>query len=1211
MRSKAASLLVAPLSTSAYEKRMVVQVRRETLGVGGAGGGLHVMLPSQADCGDGFCRGRDDGYSEVEEREGNKSSEFNSDDEADEKNTLRDAAEYQADCQGYRSYLIPREIQLLINDAEFGYIRCTFIGENSPHSNSLNYTITGADDGLGTGAPVTFNKTVMKLNILSEQLDMFKRTGWYACAESGAEIYDQDRDEPIVAWIHVEDTLDLSKLITDGKNFPKNVEIERVGTISCNITTSLSYSPTKQCIWANKVKDILDVTNFHRKAKSSLLSQAKPFNQYLCQHYGIHIPLRMSVYLKLPQRASMILVNGSQYISSGSTLRVKCMITLSVGHSYFFTWAIPQKPSSYKVSPIIVEKTESDMLTIVSELVKDNATRADEGEYMCNVEIDADSHETRAYIYVIGDPVEFSVNVIGYPAPTITWRGPDGVDVMLGSKYTVRHFSSRTALSIEKAQINDMGWFTVFAETSQCKNESDFYLVVIDLEVSLTAQPWYMLNEDATFTCESMGHPLSKNISWFYTKCSQLDSVPSCQQIEVKEQPLIVDRPKYQVSSRATIVLDSSGKIECTACNEHICRSSEINFTAQVPEPASISGEIHNGTQKKIEKHVPFILFCPGNGTPPPTILWYKDGNPFEYGSPGVTWGQNNQSLLISSPTANDSGKYTCVVENKYGQTSLYQYATFQEASDAVLTKIANEWIASTVFLMVILIVLLTWFFRSRNCRKKAVRQESQISILMNFDVGALDCMDPNLMVTDQAELLPYDKIWEFPRDRLKLGKILGSGAFGVVVKAEALGIIPHQTVTTVAVKMLHRNTDLTHLRALAAELKILAHIGKHLNIVNLLGACTNNIDKRELLVIVEYCCFGNLRDRLLNGRSSFIDQRDPGTRDRHQAGLLRRTFSTPNYESLASDSAPITDNLHEDENRDTPSIPNSEQFATNRQERNATNRDSKDTEPMPRSIDQHSNEGEGTKALCTQDLFSWAFQVARGMEYLSQKKVLHGDLAARNILLAKNNVVKICDFGLSKAMYKYENYQKKGDGPLPVKWMAIESIRDRVFSTQSDIWSFGIVLWEFFTLGETPYPSIRAHELLQKLDYGYRMEQPKYATHDVHKMMLWCWESDPKLRPSFTQLIESIGNCIKEGVGLHYLELKEPYVILNRTDDEKVQNSSETIEAPRYSSPAIVTTECIKSAGQKPRFGSLKLPQDKENYFDHRTYTLIQENTV
>jgi FMS-like tyrosine kinase 1 len=93
---------------------------------------------------------------------------------------------------------------------------------------------------------------------------------------------------------------------------------------------------------------------------------------------------------------------------------------------------------------------------------------------------------------------------------------------------------------------------------------------------------------------------------------------------------------------------------------------------------------------------------------------------------------------------------------------------------------------------------------------------------------------------------------------------------------------------------------------------------------------------------------------------------------------------------------------------------------------------------------------------ISDKNLHSWCLQIARGMNYLASKKVLHGDLAARNVLLCEGNVVKICDFGLSRTLYKDLNYKKKSEGLLPMKWMALESLSCHVLSTFSDVWSYG-----------------------------------------------------------------------------------------------------------------------------------------------------------
>lgn len=124
---------------------------------------------------------------------------------------------------------------------------------------------------------------------------------------------------------------------------------------------------------------------------------------------------------------------------------------------------------------------------------------------------------------------------------------------------------------------------------------------------------------------------------------------------------------------------------------------------------------------------------------------------------------------------------------------------------------------------------------------------EMKAAGLANFEEGNPECINPALSLDEQADLLPYNKDFEFPREDLKLGKQLGAGAFGIVVKAVAKGIVHYEEETTVAVKMVKPNTDNEVMRALISELKIMVHLGRHVNVVNLLGAVTKDIAKREL----------------------------------------------------------------------------------------------------------------------------------------------------------------------------------------------------------------------------------------------------------------------------------------------------------------------------------------------------------------------------
>ncbi|XP_030647156.1 tyrosine-protein kinase receptor Tie-1 [Chanos chanos] len=153
---------------------------------------------------------------------------------------------------------------------------------------------------------------------------------------------------------------------------------------------------------------------------------------------------------------------------------------------------------------------------------------------------------------------------------------------------------------------------------------------------------------------------------------------------------------------------------------------------------------------------------------------------------------------------------------------------------------------------------------------------------------------------------------------------------------------------------------------------------------------------------------------------------------------------------------------------------------------------------------------------LTSQQLLQFAVDVATGMHYLSDKQFIHRDLAARNVLVGESLVAKIADFGLSRGE---EVYVKKTMGRLPVRWMAIESLNYSVYTTKSDVWSFGVLLWEIVSLGGTPYCGMTCAELYEKLPQGYRMEQPRNCDDEVYELMRQCWRDRPHERPPFSQV--------------------------------------------------------------------------------------------
>lgn len=166
----------------------------------------------------------------------------------------------------------------------------------------------------------------------------------------------------------------------------------------------------------------------------------------------------------------------------------------------------------------------------------------------------------------------------------------------------------------------------------------------------------------------------------------------------------------------------------------------------------------------------------------------------------------------------------------------------------------------------------------------------------------------------------------------------------------------------------------------------------------------------------------------------------------------------------------------------------------------------------------------EGVR-LEVRDLYHMALNTAEGMAYLEKMQIIHRDLAARNCLVTKDNVVKISDFGMSREEDNEGIYTIHSTKEIPFKWCAPEIWHYTTYSTKSDVWAYGVTLWEIFSLGSTPYSSWNNRQTREQIDKGYRLPPPSGTPPQIFEIMQRCWNANDSLRPHFSEIVITLGN--------------------------------------------------------------------------------------
>lgn len=680
-------------------------------------------------------------------------------------------------------------------------------------------------------------------------------------------------------------------------------------------------------------------------------------------------------------------------------------------------------------------------------------------------------------------------------------RGNTKLTLLEHSDFHQNRYHKVLTLNLDQVGFQDAGNYSCVATNPQgVQSSSMVFRVVESAYLNLTSEQNLLqevaLGETLDLQVTVEAYPNLQGFNWTYLGPFSYHQ-PTLNFVTIKDMyrytsTLSLPRLKPFEAGRYSFLAENARGVEVLTFELHLLYSPELWVTWQ---PI-------NGSD---------ALLCEVSGYPQPNVTWVQCGGHtdrcdetselvFEDPHPEVLSQEPFNKVTVHSllviGTLEHNRTYECRAHNSAGNCSqVFSHisvgARVQLRDEPFFTPVLVACMSVMAFLLLLLLLLLYKY-------KQKPKYQVRWKIIESYEGNNYTFIDPTQ--------LPYNEKWEFPRNNLQFGKTLGAGAFGKVVEATAFGLGKEDAVLKVAVKMLKSTAHSDEKEALMSELKIMSHLGQHNNIVNLLGACTHG---GPVLVITEYCCYGDL----LN--------------------FLRRKAEATLGPSLSPGQDPGYKNIHVEKKYSRRDSGFSSQGVDTYVEMRPVSTSSSDD-----SFSEQDMDKDGWP-LELWDLLHFSSQVAQGMSFLASKNCIHRDVAARNVLLTSGRVAKIGDFGLARDIMNDSNYIVKGNARLPVKWMAPESIFDCVYTVQSDVWSYGILLWEIFSLGLNPYPGILVNSKFYKLvKDGYQMAQPAFAPKSIYSIMQACWALEPTHRPTFQQICSLLQEQAQESREQAYTNL-------------------------------------------------------------------------